>query len=344
MSDARSTAAIAGDRDQDLSGVEHIRPGVEAPARENPGTAARVADINKRIESQREYERAVREGRLKPGAPSVVMNPQAHPTRMTPSQLVERVTAAQAALDGEMPQPTPSGDPTIGISATHADQAAAAIDHEMRTAGMARAGTTVDGGSTGGNDSRISTRAKQRLMGDEDMGQYLFRSTGTMLPKKQAHLMEPLLKLFGRGIIIIDVFTGGERCALAFLAPLGQLGTAVNGGSCARHAPSIWTPGDHWVQQTATHILEGKDKGAVQVELLARDDIGTQDEWRLGKNRVHRLNEYPRRHLEPMSRIAGSTAAFELMWRTMGLVFIWEREAKDDLEALVRHLAQCSRA
>jgi hypothetical protein len=179
----------------------------------------------------------------------------------------------------------------------------------------------------------ISTRAKRMIMGEIDVGQFRYKHTDTMLPRKHQHHMSALLQLFGKGIVVIDVFSGGQRAALGFLAPLSS--------------QNRWVPGDDYVIQTAVEIQSGREKGTVQCEVVARQELikpGTdrvpQDDWQLGEKRHHKLNEFPRKHLVRMSHVSGGTDAFKLIWRTMVFVFVWEREPRDDLGALIRWVAQ----
>lgn len=166
----------------------------------------------------------------------------------------------------------------------------------------------------------LSTRAKRMLMGDEDVGQYLYRHTGVMLPRKHQHHMGSILQLFGRGLVIVDVASGEKRAALGFLAP--------------KTAQNRWVPGPDYIIQTAVEIQQF-DQDAVQCEVVSLEKV-TEESWSLGEKRKHALDEFPRKHLPRICRIAGTPEAFKLIWRTMTLVFIWEREPRDDLGALIR--------
>ena len=214
----------------------------------------------------------------------------------------------------------------------HVASAAAAMAHELRDlpADPSDPEASIADAERAMADDSVSMRAKRMLMGELDLGQHRFKHTDTMLPRKHQAQMTPLLKLFGMGIIVVDVFAGEHRAAIGFLAPLSS--------------QSRWTPGDDYIVQTASEIqsqnaLRPEDVGTVQCEVIARMDLGENDKWQLGKLREHHLNEFPRKHLSRLARIMGSTEAFKLMWSTMTLVFIWEREPRDDLAALIRFVA-----
>lgn len=153
-----------------------------------------------------------------------------------------------------------------------------------------------------------SKRAKRMLMGEIDLGQFRFKNTDTMLPRKHQQHMSAILQLFGLGIIVVDVFAGGDRAAIGFLAPLSS--------------QSRWVPGDDYIVQTAVQ------RDLFQCEVVARQDIRGQSKWKLGEKREHNIDEFPRKHLARVNRIAVDA------WKTMVLVFIWEREPRDDIGAL----------
>jgi hypothetical protein len=226
------------------------------------------------------------------------------------------VAAAAAAIERELgDMPADPSDPEHAIKAA-----------ELAFAAKNNSSAAPEAAPTAPKDDSISMRAKRMIMGEHDLGQYLFKHTDTMLPRKHQQQMGPLLKLFGRGIIVVDVFCGEQRAALGFLAPLSS--------------QSRWVPGDDYIVQTAAEIQAGTDKGTVQCEVIARQDLAATDKWQLGKHREHRLNDYPRKHLARLARVTGTSDAFKLMWRTMCMVFIWEREPRDNLAALIAFVGQ----
>jgi hypothetical protein len=154
------------------------------------------------------------------------------------------------------------------------------------------------------------------LMGNIDLGQFIFKSTDTMLPKTHSECMEPLLKLFGHGIIPVDVASGSKRCALAILVPMSSL--------------NCWVPDSRYLVQTFS------ENGVV--ELIATEDVAGQDTWELSKARKHVLNDFPKHHLPRIYHIAGSEGAFKTVWATMSLVFIWEILEADDLLGLLQYV------
>ncbi len=164
----------------------------------------------------------------------------------------------------------------------------------------------------------IAARAKKMLMGDLDVGQYLFESTDTMLPKKHSACMETLLKMFGHGVIVVDVACGSTRAALALLVPTTTL--------------SRYVPADAYVVQTATF----RGDTAV-VELVAKSEI-EESTWRLSRRRVHDANEFPKRHIPRIAQLAQSEAAADAVKRDMSIVFIWERDELDDFASLCEYV------
>lgn len=169
----------------------------------------------------------------------------------------------------------------------------------------------------------ITDRAKKMLINDMSLGQFIFQSTDTMLPKKHSASMESLLMLFGRGIIIVDVACGSKRSALGFMAPTSEL--------------NRWVPDDRYIIQTATQLGNN-----IQVELVSTDDIGDRDSWELSAKRTHSLNKFPGTHKQRIERITGSATAFQTIWAHMSLVFIWEKNEKDDFQALVEYVDCCA--
>lgn len=164
----------------------------------------------------------------------------------------------------------------------------------------------------------IARRAKCMIMGELDLGQYCFRHTDTMLPRRHQVLMSAVLRLFGLGIIVVDVFSG-DRAALAFFAP--------------RETQDRWLPGSDYIVELAACGAEGKITCQVRSGQPVHDDL-----WRLGKNREHSIDAYPAKYYARVAYLAGSHTAW--LWRTKVLVFIWERDAADNLAALVDHISQ----
>lgn len=160
----------------------------------------------------------------------------------------------------------------------------------------------------------LSNTAKQMLMGDLDLGQFIFKSTDTMLPKTHSDCMTALLQLF-KHVVVCDVASGSKRCAVAMLVPISQL--------------NRWVPDSRYLVQTFS---------SQTVELIATEDIAGRDEWPLSGARTHRLNEFPKRHLPRLARIAGSESVLNGIWETMSLVFIWEKEEMDDLAGLLEYI------
>lgn len=164
----------------------------------------------------------------------------------------------------------------------------------------------------------VVMRAKKMIMGDIDIGQYRFKSTDTMLPKKHQNLMTPLLQLFGQDIIIIDV-VANKRSALGFLAP--------------KNTQSMWVPGSEYILQIACEA-----ESTVYTKILSAAAV-TCDTWVMGNTRVHNLNEFPKRQIARTARLAESPDILKTLWSSMVMVFIWEREEQNDLEALIKFVS-----
>lgn len=188
------------------------------------------------------------------------------------------------------------------------------------------------------SDIRISTRAKLMIMGDLNMGQYLFKNTNTMLPRKHQECMSDLLNLFAKGIIITDIFSGGERASITFLAPISSL--------------SKWIPEQAKIivqatETEPTHIEDNKNEYVLQTAVLGKDSIITEcisrksinaETWVFGPKRTHSMDEYPKNYSARLSSLSGSAEAYGLIWKTMALICIWERNPGDDLKSLIAHI------
>lgn len=161
----------------------------------------------------------------------------------------------------------------------------------------------------------LSKRAKDMIIGEINLNQFMFQSTNTMLPKKHSSVMEKILQLFGKNVIVVDIASGSERCAVGILVPTKTL--------------SNWVPIEGYLLQTATVI----DKN-VTVELISTT-IVDKDTFILSEKRMHILNEFPKRHQPRVAILAQTEETYELIWKTMSLVFIWEIESNDDLNKLV---------
>lgn len=159
----------------------------------------------------------------------------------------------------------------------------------------------------------IQATTKKMLMGDIDIGQYIFKSTDTMLPKKHSNCMDALLKLYSFGIVPIDVASGSKRCMISFLVPRSEL--------------KKWVPNDTYIIQTYN---------SESVEVLSTTHLN-DEKWEISTARTHVLNEYPKRHLGRIARIATSESECFSIWETMCLVSIWEKDESDDLDNMIRY-------
>lgn len=154
----------------------------------------------------------------------------------------------------------------------------------------------------------LAINAKNALIGDMDIDQFIYKSTGTTLSRNNCKYMEPLLKLFGTGIIIIDVVDGPKRAAIGILIPKTKL--------------DLIKPNVDYIVQVAD-IDPNCD---CKIAALSTEEI-KELTYPLTAQRTHTLNEFPNLHLTRVAKLTVDKIRFDVTTEIMAVVFIFERLA-----------------
>ena len=168
----------------------------------------------------------------------------------------------------------------------------------------------------------IAKRATDMVMGELDVGQFIFRGTGTMLPKKHCGVIDTVIDLHkNHDVIIIDIASGSSRSAVGLLVPTAKL--------------SNWVPDQRYIVQTATSKSSSDE---CKMEVVSTTEV-KETKYELSAKRAHDTEEFPKRHMPRIARLCATHDTYNKVWDTMSLVFIFEKEPSDNLTALMEFIA-----
>lgn len=154
----------------------------------------------------------------------------------------------------------------------------------------------------------LKARAKELIIGDRDYGQYL-HSTGTILPKRFSHLLEPLFDLMSNDIVTIDIGGFTNSCVAIVTAATHEFGLPPAGV----------------IVQTA--VLKD-DEWCVEV----RAAMPVPDEIAISKHRMHKWNDFPTKYF---GRIARMGVDVEALFENHKMTFV---VGLDGLESIIKFL------
>ncbi len=145
--------------------------------------------------------------------------------------------------------------------------------------------------------------SKRIILGEMDIGQYIYRSTGTILPKHRQRLLARLLELTDLGYIVFDVGASTTRTAsLGILVP---------------RRITIPKPSE---ESDAIFVADMKDDEC-SIGLMSMIPM-TNIEFKLGKKKNFDGREFPRQFFKRIVKIPA--------WKTMQIVYIVNMDSRLD--------------